>query len=464
MNKLSRLLIPALAITLVGCGSGGGGSSSGGNAQVGVFVTDSFREDYSHVWTTIYKIELVNGLSQSTTVFDDSAGRTIDVKTLRDSTGQRFSFLSNTTIPAGTYTGARVTVAPSLTLIGAASTMGTSLPLADSVPRDNLGHAQISLTFPTAKVINGANDVVIDFDLANFSIALGKIVPSLKDGQSGGLNDPARHEEGEYEGTVSALSGTSPNFTFTLTRGNQTTTVATDSSTVVFNAGASPNPTLANGKRVHIRGKFNATNDRLLAASIKIQANGDVDRPEAKGTPSAIDATNGTFKVTLTRASDFMPSQTTINVTTNVNTVFRGVTGVILSSTDFFTRLANSTTVEVEGSYNVTTNTITATLVKLEDEGNNGGGGHDHEAEARGTATNIGTSTFTMNPVSEFEGFNYTGGGLPVTTTGTTAFKSKTGATLTSTAFFTALHTNTTVKVTGTFTNGTLAALKAELK
>ncbi len=466
MHRLSRLLIPAIAVVLAGCGSGGGGgSSSGGNAQLGVFVTDSFREDYSHVWATIFKVELVNALSQPVTVFDDSTGRIIDVKTLRDSTGQRFSFLSNAAIPAGNYTSVRVTVGPAFTLIPVASTTGATLPLADSVPRDAQGHAQVTFNLPAAKNMGGSDDLVIDFDLANFNIALGKIAPVLKEGGKNGIGDANRHEEEDYEGVVSGLSGTAPNFTFTLTHSSRSIIVVTDANTTLFNAGASPNPTLANSKLVHVRGKFNASSIQLAAVSVKIHATEDTHHPEVKGAPSAIDATAGTFTVAATKVSGFVPAHTTVNVVTNANTVFRGKSGVTLAEADFFTRLATATSVEVEGTYDSASNTLTAARAKTDDEGQGGGDhSHDHEAEAKGTATNVATATFTLNPVDEFEGFSFGGGSLNVATTNSTTYKRKNGESLTSTAFFAALATATSVQVEGTFADGMLTATKAQLK
>lgn len=462
VNRVSIWAVIGLAVVVAGCG-GGGGTSSGGNAQVGVFVTDSFRDDYTHVWATIFKVDLIDINSNVVNVFSDSTGVVIDLKTLRDATGQRFAFLSNSTIPAGTYTKAQVTLAPSLSLIPKGSATGTTLQLDASIPRDNGGNAVVTFSLPAPRTISGSDDVVVDFDLANFKIQLGKIAPSLKDGGKNGLDDKNRHEEEIYEGTISGLSGTAPNFTFTLTRGSRSVTVTTDLNTVIFNANASPSPTPANGKRVHVSGKLDKTANSIAASSIKIQSDQDVDRPEVRGAVSNINAGAGTFDITVTKARGFVPANTVVHVATTPNTIFRGDSGVLLNSTDFFAALASATAADAEGTFDSSTNTLTAVRAKLENEGHNGG----EQAEIKGTPTNVNAvaGTFLANPLTEFEGFAYSGtGGVNVATTGSTTFRASNGASLSKANFFSALTLATSVKVEGTYSGGALTATSARIQ
>jgi hypothetical protein len=464
VHRLTCLAILGMSLALAGCG-GGGSSSGGGSAQVGVFVTDSFRDDYDHVWATIFRVDLVDISNNVVNVFNDANGVVIDLKTLRDANGQRFAFLSETSIPAGTYTQAKVTLAPNLNLIAKGQTTGTTLQLDASIPRDSLNNAVVTFNLPAPRPINGSDDVVVDFDLANFKVQLGKIVPSLKEGGKTGLGDRNRHEENEYEGDVSALSGSAPTFTFTLTRGGRSVTVTMTVDTTIFNANQAPSPTLANGKHVHVRGVFDTTANSLVANSIKIQSAQDVNHPEIKGTPSNINATLNTFDVTASKAHGMMPNRTTIHVITNTNTALRGDSGVLLDATTFYTQLATATSVEVEGTYDAPSSTITATRAKVDVEHH---GQHGSEqAEVKGTPTTLqaAAGTFAVNPVAEFEGFTYSGtGGVNVTTSGTTQFHTKNGDTLTKTAFFTALANATSVKVDGAYSNGTLAATSARIQ
>jgi hypothetical protein len=305
---------------------------------------------------------------------------------------------------------------------------------------------------------------VVDFDLANFHVLLSKIVPSLKEGGNNGLNNRGRHEEAIYEGTISGLSsGVAGGFLFTLNRGGRSVTVTTDANTVIFNADASPSPTLANGKRVHVRGKFDAAAHNIAASSIKIQPAQGVDRPEVKGAPSGINAGAGTFDVTVTRARGVVPVNTVIHVVTTPNTIFRGDSGVLLSASDFFAALATATEVEVEGTFNAGTNTLTAVRAKLENEDEHAG----EQAEVKGApvSVNSGAGTFSVNPVTEFEGFAYSGtGGVSIATNGATTFRSANGETMTKSAFFTALATAASVKVEGSFASGVLTAANARLQ
>jgi hypothetical protein len=151
-----------------------------------------------------------------------------------------------------------------------------------------------------------------------------------------------------------------------------------------------------------------------------------------------------------------------VHVVTTTNTVFRGDSGVLLNATDFFAQLATATSVEAEGTFNSSTNTLTAVRAKLENEGQNGG----EQAEVKGTPTNLnaGAGTFTVNPVTEFEGFAYSGtGGVNIATTESTVFRTINGDTLTKADFFTALMLTTSVKVEGTFSGGTLTATSARI-
>jgi hypothetical protein len=390
-QHLYKLCALCMAAALAGCGGGGGGSSvappvSGASGRLGVLVTDSFREDFSHVWVTLYKVVLNRSTGMPVTVFDDSAGRVIDLKTLRDATGARFSFLTENSVPSANYSGAQVTIGNTLSLIPAGAATGSVTPLEDSLPRDGQGHPQIAFPLSAPRDLGrGADDLVIDFDLANFLLSNGKVRPALKEGAKSGIDDPARHENEEYHGTVSNLSGIAPNFTFTLTRpGGMTVAVVTSASTTLFNSNAAPDPTLANGKTVEVRGRFNTASHQLTATSIKIEDSAEAeDRPEVRGVPSAIHADAGTFQVSPLKAKGFVPTTTTVNVVTDASTVFRAHNGLSLSAGDFFTRLATATFVEVEGSFDAGTNTLTARHAKLEDEsehdGSHGGGGQGND-------------------------------------------------------------------------------------
>jgi hypothetical protein len=384
LAAFSAAVVLGAAVALVaGCGGGGGGSSLGGSSsRAAVLLTDSFREDFAHVWATIYHVELIPQTGSPVVLFDDSTGHQIDLKTLRDASGTRFSFLGSATIPAGTYTGIKVTVGPTMQLFRNGVAVGSPLPVDSSIPKDANGNPILSLTFTSPKVVtSAATTLIIDFDLAHFVVNNGMITPVLKEGDPAGCTNPARHNEDDYHGTVSNLSGTAPDLTFTLNRGNSAAvTVTTTAATSVFGSG-----TLDNGSVVEVTGTLDPTTQVLVATQLEVKPVGtpptehEANRlPVAFGTASNLDAANGKFTLTVTLARAFIPAHTAINVVTTSTTTFRGDNGDTLSQADFFTSLAATPNVTVHGSFDAATSTFTANAIKISDKSKNGGWEHEH--------------------------------------------------------------------------------------
>ncbi len=465
MRKLVGLMLALVVAPLLlsACGGGGGGGSAR-TAPVGVFVTDSFRDDYDHVWTTIYKVELVDSSGAAQTIIDDSAGKTIDLKTLRDASGERFTFLGRVVARAGMHARVRVTVAPSMTLVLKGTVAGVVTPLADTVPVDSLGRKVLLLFMSNPRdLATGSDDLVIDFDLANFGILGGKVTPALREGSKTGLDNRNRHEAEDYSGLISGLSGAAPNFTFALTmRFGAAFTVTTSADTTVFNSDSTPNPTLANGKRVEVRGTFTPGTRQLAATEVKIEDSHGERPTKVKGPIVSSDAPAGTFVLTVRRARGFVPSGTTVNIATNATTVFRSSGGLLITKEEFFLRIAGAESAQAEGVYNAAGNTLVASRVKLEDEAD-----RDGEAEVKGTPTTIESvaGTFRIDPVTEFEGFAYPGGGVGVTTGGIVEFKDKDNNHIGRSDFFAGLAlAGARVKVEGSFSAGVIAAREAKLQ
>lgn len=378
MKRLTAMCVLLGAMSLAGCGGGGSGSSSTGTRKVAVLATDSFREDYDQVWATIYKVELLpEGGGAPVVVFDDPTGRQIDLKTLRDATGARFAFLGDASVPAGNYTGVRFALGSEMRLVEHGKTVVKPMPLSSTLPLDSAGHPQVTVNFPAPRALGSSGDpVVIDFDLANFILKDGKLTPSVVEGDRSGLSDPSRHEHEDYKGAVSELSGSAPTQTFVLNRGRgMSVTVATTAATAIYGSGS-----LDNGKVVEVTGRYNPTTDRLVATKIEVKGAGEDSNesegshaPEVKGSVGSVSATAGTFSVTLRKAKGFAPNVTTINVITSPTTVFRTDGGRTKTSVEFFALLTGAAKVEVEGTYDATSNTLTATKAKVENESNDGG-------------------------------------------------------------------------------------------
>jgi hypothetical protein len=460
VNRRRWILTIAAGVLLSGCGGGGSliGGGGGQSGAVNVFLTDSFETDHSHVWTRVYRVDVSSLNGSSETVFNDSEGRLIDLKTLRDSSGERFAFLGRAGVSANVQTNIRVTIASTLQLFRTGETTGRETPLAASVPRDANNHAVLNFNLAASRnLVN--DDLVIDFDLANFALVNNAIVPALREGNKSGLANRARHERQEYRGTVANLSGTSlSNYTFTL--GNFT--VATSADTVLFNAANTPNPTLANGKRVEVSGIFDTAARRISATRIKIkEANAPTDEAFVEGVPSDIAAGAGTFRVGAARVRNLVPAETRVAIATTGSTLFRSNSGAPLTSAEFFALLAESSGVEVEGTYDTTTKILTAARARIDDAQ------QPKRVEFTGTPLNIlpAVRTFRVDSLTEADGFVPNGQPLTISTTGNTKFTDANGTTLTSDAFFTQLASANRVKVHGTLSqSNSVVALRAQLR
>lgn len=372
---------------LIGCGGGGGSTSvttTSGTGRAALLLSDSPNEDYAHVWATIYHAELVpqagtNG-GANVVLYDNPAGIQVDLRTLRDSAGARFSFLSSATVPAGTYIGVTVTVGPTMQLFKTGATTGTTVTVDTTLPKDSTGNPVLTDTFKKPKTVTSTGTtLVLDFNLAHFIIKDSKVLPVVEDGDTSTCGDPSRHNSNEHIGTVSNLSGTSPTLTFTLTEGSgNTVTVVTTASTAV-----SGTTTLADGTVADVIGTLDTTTKNFVATTLQVLPAGTAlpspsTTQRASGTAGTLDATAGTFVLTVTNARGFMPGVTTVNVVTTSTTVFHDDSGATVALADFFAALATTATVYLQGTYDSTTNTFTATSISITNHANDGGWEHSH--------------------------------------------------------------------------------------
>lgn len=448
-GKLALGLLGALVI--FGCGGGGGGSvaTGSGSVPVAVFATDNLNRDYAQVWVKIHRVELI-GDSNSTIVFDDAAGRVIDLRKLRDASGARFSFLGQKTAPAGTYTAVRVRMASELTLVPKGSTAGQTrqFSAAYDVPGAP-GMSQIS--FNQRQTLGASTRLVVDFDLSVWTVdsTTGRVTALVKPGDDRGLDDRTRHEAEDYEGLVSGLSGSAPNQTFRIGEW----TVTTSAATRIFREAGAANPILSNGSRVEVRGSF--VQGTLKADSIKIEDESGTDDPaDLKGQVASVNAATGQIQVTILRARGFVPSGTRYLVQDSAQTLYLSDAGMRLTREEFYaglTALGAAAQVEAEG--NVSGTTFNARKLKIEDEAETG------EAEVMGTVTasNEAAGTLTLTISSFFGGSFSQGQSLPITTTASTEYRDG-GRTLTKAQFFAAIATGSRVEAKGTWDGTRLIA------
>lgn len=461
-------------------GAGGAGKAAAGTetaaststaGRIGVFITDSFTEDYEHVWGTIHKVELLDDQEKAETIFEDQEGVTLDLKSLRDFSGPRYALLTSASVTsAKAHKRVRVTMGKAFQLYAPGQTVAKTAPVAESVTRDEEGRPVVSYALEQPHNLGSGQDyLVIDFDLAKFTVADDQVTPVLAEGKKTGLEDRARQESREFEGVVSELAGEAPEGTFLLTtKSGRTLHVRTDSATALFNDEAKPNPAMANSKRVQVRGTFDLSSKRLMAAQVKVfesaEANDAVS--EVRGGVSSINGDAGTFVIATGQVTGLTPTQSAVTVTVAPDAVLRSRGGLPLSRADFFKALAaKNALAEVEGTFDPVSSALTATRARIEEATPS----ESHEAEIKGAPTAIkgDDGKFSVTTLSAWEGIAAPseGKGIPVVTTAATAFGDTEGKFIASATFFTAIGDGSKdVQVTGLYSKGVLTATRIELR
>lgn len=479
-KKIWPCLLPVLFA--IGCGGGGGGSvdlSTGGGtgggttgaapASVPVFATDAPSPDFDHVWVTIYSVDAVSSSGSSVNLFTSSTGMQLDVRALRDSSGARFQFIDNAGIPAGTYTGVKVTLDKTVNIVKHGDSRTTACHFSDNnnSPQTS-AKSTFSFAFNPAFVATTNNPLVLDFALANWTLdGSGTVHGFVRqgDGSHVGDGDGERQERTSVEGIVTNLTGTAPNLTFTFNYGDdhRSINVATDATTALYNDDGSPNPTLINGEPVMCRGVWKQGVFDASEIRIHNQSNHGHGEPHpvgAEGTWSNVNPVAGTFTINLTHAIDFVPTNmsTTVVVTSKTKCFYR--TGVHVGVSEFFkefnTALPGST-IDLVAKYDGTTlNAIFAIIVP---PGKGLGGGPFYQVLLAGQPSNVNQSAGTMNlTIRQWEGFEGSDGQpLNVVTSSSTIYRINFDV-VTQDQFYAALTSKSLVAVYGPYDRGTVTA------
>jgi hypothetical protein len=416
---------------------------------------------FDHVWVKIHKVEL-EGPNGSVTAFEDAAGKVIDLTTLTDNGVSRFALLGLRSVPAGNYSGVRVTMAEALTLVPKGQTQGVSRTFSDS----SNGTKRVTFGLPAGTNITGTQDLVVDFDLSQWTDNGATVTAVVKHHNGQGLNDDARQEAEDFEGIASGLSGTAPNFTFDLAFGGTTLRVVTDARTSIFNSNGAPSPTLANGKRLEVRGVFDTTTRTMKATTVKVEDGNNQDEAEAEGRVGQVGAND--FTLTLSEAEGFIPTSASLRVVTTAGTRYFSRGGIVITKAQFFAAISVAgQRAEAEGSYDAASGTITATKVKLEDGDDDNNDDGDLEVEGPAANVNAGAGTLSVT-VQKWEGTVLTPGSVVnVVTTGGTEFRldgGSNGGRTSKAEFFAALANGERVEVEGDLNGTTLTATKIKLE
>jgi len=199
-HVLSKLLLAGAMTSVVaacgGGGSGGGASSSTStvtsaqNGNVSLSISDASTEDWATIGVKVLSIALVpqNGGSNVTVYIAPSTAPVINLVQL-DQLGE---LIGNASVPAGTYSGAVITIAanpgdvlltatsdPSATFTG---TPGAAIPSSDIEIQNTQGTApNLAVTVPVKFVsplvvnANSDNQLDIEFDLAHPAFLVGRV-------------------------------------------------------------------------------------------------------------------------------------------------------------------------------------------------------------------------------------------------------------------------------------------------
>lgn len=448
---------------LAGCGGGGGGTpgTSGGTgtgSATALFLTDNLSATYSGVWVRIHELEL-EGPDGSARIFSSDTGVEVNLRALSDG-APLFRFLAMADIPNRRYTGARVTTARTVTLVptGGGAAISATIDPALNVANNR---SRIPVNFPTSLTVAAPGNLVIDFDLANWTLTGGIVAPVVRRGDDSTLANLARHFSEDFEGAVTNLTGTAPNQRFVLTNAfGLSVQVQMSATTTLISEQGAGNPALANAQRVEVYGRFDPSSRTMLAATVKIE---DTQGPEAKGrgVVTAVNTIAGTLTIRLSSSRGFLPSSgTLVGIITDTTRVFNDA-GLPLTRAEFLNIVAaGSFPVEVEGVYSALNNTLTATHAKIELDGLNG----DQEAKGAVTASSLANGTLTIE-VREWEGFAWTpNAALNIVTTGSTQYRDANGSVITQTQFFGGLGVTNATKVEGRLNGTTMTATKLQLR
>jgi hypothetical protein len=360
MQRLRRLgaflLAPLGLLLLPGCGgsSGGGlGASGAGRAALDVYVTDGFTDQYKQVLATLYKIELTTDGTTFTTVYSNTTGQTIDLASLASTA----ELLGSVTVPAGTYTQARITFGDHITLVSNSGT-STSVAVNTSAGADANGQIAITVSTPTRVQANQNNAVYVDFKLAEFTLVGNSVQPVISCGGGDGIQLGKQHTA-HLMGTITAVNGAT---SFTLQGPDgRTITITLTSSTTVTSGQTGATVTLAVGQSVIVDGTYDPTTLALTATSVMLNDYTTINHADAAGTVASVNATASSFVLTVQRADRIQPTGGTITVVTNSSTVFmKG-----WHQQGSFSDVAVGGVVIVDGTFDTTTQTLTARSVGL---------------------------------------------------------------------------------------------------
>lgn len=373
MKPVKNILFLAIVGSVAACGGGGGDGSttsgSGANsATVSAFLTDNLAVDYSEVWVTVYGVTAENTASQTVTVFDDAAGKVVNLATLVN-IGE---LLNTVALPAGRYDDFTVTLANTIQLV---SKTGVTSTASFGATGDR---ATIRVDGDLNVASGQATSFALDFDLARFTLnsTTNVVTPVVvyKD-----RDDVSRFSasNAEIEGVIQSVGGGS--FTIVPRNSGVAVTVNYDSATLLYDDETrrilTDAATLAPGIQVEVDGDFDQSRLVLTASRISLEDE-DIGAPgssanrlmEVEGVVQSFD---GSTLVVDVRDADFLPPANTLTIANVTNAAFHESSLAQLQ--------ANGQWVELTGLWDGVT--FTAVVVEIDSDSDESAAENDDDSD-----------------------------------------------------------------------------------
>lgn len=389
MKKVTVFALLTFALVLAGCG--GGGSANGG--PVGA-VPNATVNTGDAVNPAILKFELnvtaltLTGVSPTVTT-GNLLSKPAEVEFVHQAGTMEPLAIVN--IPAGTYSGATLTVAnPEVVVVN--GTTPASVPA-------TLSSATATVTFASNITVSATSNSVLNFDLdLAASVTLNgsptitsatvapKFTATTATANPGGEDDDSG-EIDDAHGSVTNI--TAPNFT--IQTKSSTITFATDANTR-FKDGITQLSDLKVGDIVEVDGTTKSDGTKLAT---KVEREGGQAGDEAEGVISAVTGSPATSITIAHQVSSSTTTATTVDITINASTVFSVRADKLSITAPAFDATHIGKGQRVEADANASGTPLVATKLKLREQGIVG-------TVAAAPAPTNSAFTLTIDPTSAF--------------------------------------------------------------
>lgn len=387
MKKVVLFTIIALALVMAGCGGGGSSRTIGAVPNATINTGDAVNPAILKFELTVSAVTLTGTGGTATT--GNLLSKPGEVEFVHQA--GTMEPLAVVNIPAGTYSGATLTVSnPEVTVVNG------STPA--SIPA-TLSSGTIAVTFPSNITVGSGTSSVLNFDLdlaasvtlnGSPTITSATVAPKFNVTTSTVNVNNENEESGEVDdvhGNVTAI--TAPNFT--IQTKTSTITFATDNSTQ-FKDGLTQLSDLKVGDIVEVDGTTKADGTKLAT---KVEKEGGSSGDEAEGVISAVTGAPATSITIAHQVSNSNTTATTLDVSITASTAFSVRTDKINVTAPAFDASHIGKGQRVEADASAAGSPLVATKLKLREQGIVG-------TVAAAPAPTASAFTLTIDPNSAF--------------------------------------------------------------